>query len=427
MKKNSPSVFLRVQALFAFDQQALSEFASGSQVPSEQPLLVGIDEAGRGPWAGPVVAAAVSFPASVDMTRLVPLDDSKKLTPVQRESLAGRIRECAVAVGIGAATPEEIDRLDIEKATFLAMRRALEDAGMIPDLILVDGHRDPGLGFPTRCLVKGDGLSASIAAASILAKTNRDHRLELLAGSDDRWGFRKHKGYGTEHHQHALAVFGPSPHHRRSFQPVARHLLHPGASPSFLVLWNKLMGIEAEGWDEQLIRSLEDELPHLPTSEAWLLEHRLKDIASSLGRNPGASTPSHHKPALSARPTLSKREVGAFYESMVLKYFSGKGYAFLERNYQGQEGEIDLIMREEETIVFIEVKARRSAQYGEAISAVTPLKQHRLIRTAQEYLSLHPEVVECRFDVIALDRDSSGNTHLSHFPNAFGMESREVE
>lgn len=185
-------------------------------------LIAGIDEAGRGPLAGPVVAAAVIL----DPGRPIPgLRDSKLLSPLRREALAASIRARSLAWAVGEAGVDEIDAMNILEATLLAMRRACDGLAITPDEALVDGNRAPLLRCPARTVVKGDRDVPVISAASILAKTARD---ALLVELDRRWpvyGFARHKGYGTASHLAALAAHGPCPAHRRSFAPVAQHRL----------------------------------------------------------------------------------------------------------------------------------------------------------------------------------------------------------
>ena len=189
-------------------------------------LVCGVDEAGRGPLAGPVVAAAVILR---DCRRLEGLNDSKRLTPRQREQLALRIKEAAVAWSVKGATVEEINAINILRATHLAMRRALAGLKVSPDWVLVDGpHPLPELAIPQTPLVKGDAASACIAAASILAKVTRDRIMDMLDEQYPVYGFRRHRGYPTPEHIAALAQYGPSPAHRLTFSPV-RDLLTPGA------------------------------------------------------------------------------------------------------------------------------------------------------------------------------------------------------
>ena len=176
--------------------------------------VCGIDEAGRGPLAGPVCAAAVILPPDCDIPGL---NDSKKLSEKKREALFPVIQEKALAFGIGWATAEEIDRVNILQATFLAMARAVEALPAPADYALVDGNRMPPLPIPGETIVKGDATSASIAAASILAKVSRDRLLRRLDEEHPEYGFAKHKGYGTKAHYEAIRKYGLLPEHRRGF------------------------------------------------------------------------------------------------------------------------------------------------------------------------------------------------------------------
>ena len=176
--------------------------------------ICGIDEAGRGPLAGPVCAAAVILPERLDIPGL---NDSKKLTDKKRRELFPIIEEQAIAFGLGWASQEEIDEINILQATFLAMSRAVEQLKIRTDLALVDGNRAPALDLPVETVVKGDSLSASIAAASVLAKVSRDDVMLRMAEEYPGYGFEVHKGYGTKAHYEALRKFGPSPIHRRTF------------------------------------------------------------------------------------------------------------------------------------------------------------------------------------------------------------------
>lgn len=202
-------------------------------------VVCGIDEAGRGPWAGPVVAAAVVLPADADrLPELKGLTDSKRLSEPRRAALAQALGALpGVAFGLGQAGPGEIDRLNILAATHLAMSRAYAALGVALGgpcaHALIDGNRAPDLPAPVVAhpLVKGDGLSLSIAAASVLAKVSRDRMLVDLEATHPGYGFATHKGYGTAAHAAALARLGPCPAHRRSFKPV-RDLLHPGDTPT---------------------------------------------------------------------------------------------------------------------------------------------------------------------------------------------------
>lgn len=177
-------------------------------------VICGVDEAGRGPLAGPVCAAAVILPPHTDIPGL---NDSKKLTDKRRRELFPIIQEQAIAYGIAFATEQEIDELNILQATFFAMRRAVEQLEGKADFALIDGNREPELAIPVMTVVKGDSRSANIAAASILAKVTRDEYMEKLAMEYPQYGFEVHKGYPTKRHYAALTEFGPSPVHRQTF------------------------------------------------------------------------------------------------------------------------------------------------------------------------------------------------------------------
>lgn len=177
-------------------------------------VICGVDEAGRGPLAGPVCAAAVILPAHLDIPGLT---DSKKLTDKKRRELFPVIQEQAIAWGIGMASCEEIDEINILQATFLAMQRALEQLTIRPDLVLIDGNRAKDFGLPVKTVIKGDSLSMNIAAASILAKVTRDDWMIRMAQNYPQYAFDIHKGYGTKAHYAALTEFGPCPIHRKTF------------------------------------------------------------------------------------------------------------------------------------------------------------------------------------------------------------------
>ena len=186
----------------------------------ETPALVaGVDEAGRGPLAGPVVAAAVILD---ERQPIAGLADSKKLSAARREALYDEIRAKALCCCVAQASVEEIDRLNILQATLLAMQRAVAGLRLKPGLVLVDGNRLPLLEMRAEAIVKGDAKVAAISAASILAKVTRDRGLELLDQRYPQYGFARHKGYSTAEHLQALRLHGPCPEHRRSFAPVAQ-------------------------------------------------------------------------------------------------------------------------------------------------------------------------------------------------------------
>ena len=183
-----------------------------SELPFE--LICGVDEAGRGPLAGPVCAAAVILPKGL----VIPgLNDSKKLSDKRRRELFPIIQQEAVSFGIAFSSQEEIDEINILQATFLAMRRAMEQLNPQPEFALIDGNRETDFGVPCKTVIKGDSLSANIAAASVLAKVTRDNWMMEAAEKYPGYGFEIHKGYGTKAHYAALEKLGPCPIHRRTF------------------------------------------------------------------------------------------------------------------------------------------------------------------------------------------------------------------
>ena len=187
-------------------------------------VIAGVDEAGRGPWAGPVVAGAVILdPVNLSSELRRGLDDSKKLKPEKREDLLARL-EREARIGVGQADVSEIDSLNILQATLLAMARAVRDLSVTPDMALVDGNREPQLACPVRCVVRGDGQSLSIAAASIAAKVTRDRIMAGLAETFPGYGWERNAGYGTREHQMALDRLGVTPEHRVSYAPIKKIL-----------------------------------------------------------------------------------------------------------------------------------------------------------------------------------------------------------
>lgn len=185
-------------------------------------VVAGIDEAGRGPWAGPVVAGAAILDAqTLDSNLIAGLDDSKKLTRKRREAMFQALYNSdAVVLGVGIASVDEIDEMNILQATFLAMRRAVSDLACTVDLALVDGNQNPGLACQVRTIVKGDSRSLSIAAASIVAKVTRDRMMAKLAAEFPGYGWESNQGYGAPAHRHGLQVLGVTPHHRKSYAPI---------------------------------------------------------------------------------------------------------------------------------------------------------------------------------------------------------------
>jgi ribonuclease HII len=187
-------------------------------------IVCGIDEAGRGPWAGPVTAAAVVLdPALLSYELLNQLDDSKKIKRAQQKAIFDEIH-LKIIYGIGQASVEEIDDINILQATFLAMRRALKALGVFPDYALVDGNRLPSLNCSSEAIIKGDSKSYTIAAASIIAKVTRDLNMVVLSQQHPGYGWERNSGYGTKEHQAALVSLGVTSAHRKSYAPIRKIL-----------------------------------------------------------------------------------------------------------------------------------------------------------------------------------------------------------
>ena len=203
--------------------------AMGSRQPRPGGIIAGTDEAGRGPLAGDVVAAAVILSPAVSIPGL---DDSKRLSPAQRERCFQQIQRKARAFAIARASVEEIDRLNILQASLLAMQRAVMALALQPDFVYVDGQHCPCWRYRCRAVIKGDRLVPAIAAASVLAKVTRDREMQALEQTWPGYGFARHKGYPTPQHLSALRALGPSPVHRTSFAPVARLLTTAARSTS---------------------------------------------------------------------------------------------------------------------------------------------------------------------------------------------------
>ncbi len=320
-------------------------------------LICGVDEAGRGPLAGPVVAAAVILPLEPPLAAgdafLAGLNDSKQLRPEERERQEALIRERALAFAVAGIEAEAIDATDILTAALSAMRQAVEGLSLSPDFVLVDGtFRVPGLRCPQRPLIQGDARSASVAAASILAKVHRDRLMAAHHRRYPHYGFAANKGYATREHLAAIRRHGCCPLHRRSFRGV----------------------LEPAG------------------------------------------------PALPPAP----QRLGAGCEEEACRLLAERGYEVLCRNWRGRRGEIDIVARDGETFVFVEVRARTSGRaFGGPAASITAAKQERLSLTALEYLQEAGQAGACaRFDVV-LFRGRGAERKAELIRNAFELRVRE--
>ena len=306
-------------------------------------LVAGIDEVGRGPLAGPVVAAAVILPKEC---KIEGVNDSKKLSAKKREELYDIILEKAVSYGIGIVSNERIDEINILKATYEAMREALSQLKPKADYILADAVTIPMVSTPQRGIIKGDAKSMSIGAASIVAKVYRDRMMEAYEEVYPGYGFASNKGYGAAEHIEGLKKLGPTPIHRKTF---------------------------------------------------------LKNLLPQEGDH-----------------TTDKGHRG---ETLAAKQMEKMGYEILERNFHALKAEIDIIGKKDNTIVFTEVKYRKSEEMGTPAEAVGHQKQQNIIRAAKVYMAqncLMEEGYDFRFDVAeVLTRD--GKTYFRYTEDAFQL------
>jgi ribonuclease HII len=307
-------------------------------------MVAGVDEVGRGPLAGPVVAAAVVLPPLHDNNhRDLPLiRDSKQLTPAQRQRAAALVESVSLGIGVGMASSQEIDRVGIVAATEQAMGLALENLPVPPDYLLIDALPLTWRGLPCTAIIHGDGLCTAISAASVVAKVYRDGLMAELDGRYPGYGFASHKGYASPTHLAALKDLGPSPIHRRSFSP-----LRP------------------------------------------------------------------HEPKL---PALRRALLGTSSERIAEAYLVSKGFEILDRNFRTRYGEVDLITRHDGSIVFVEVRTRRSHAAGRPEETLPPRKQQRLVATAQQYLQdRQMNQIPWRIDLVAIST-TSGAPEVGHYP-----------
>ena len=351
--------------------------------------VAGVDEAGRGCLAGPVVAAAVVLSPDCVIAKI---DDSKKLSRTQRESLYEEIVAKALAVGVGQVEAEEIDQLNILQASLKAMRLALENLSTPPDRVLIDGHVPARSPYPEEAIIDGDARSLSIAAASIVAKVYRDR---LMCECDVRYpeyGFAAHKGYGSAAHLAALEAHGPCPLHRRSFGPVAACVAEP-RSELFLSFEEGIYDCVNLAELERLGQLVKEAAADLAADELTALRDAYREQRHKLG------------------------DIGQRGEAAAAAYLEERGYQIRARRYRAAGGEIDLVADEKEELVFVEVKTSQRASRPE--QRVDRAKQKRLTRVARHYIQHCTAAdVVCRFDVLAVWLREA-DAEIEHWPDAF--------
>ena len=317
-------------------------------------VIAGVDEAGRGALAGPVVAAAVVLPHDLPDEKAALIDDSKKLTAHQREAAFGEIRTAANSYGVGIVSADRIDELGIVPATKMAMREAIRGVRWRVDFLLIDAVTNIGIATPSKSIIRGDSKSLSIAAASILAKVTRDRIMsDQIEAQHPGYGFAHHKGYGTEAHLEALEKLGASPVHRRTFKPVAKVI----ADRSWVALGT--------------------------TSASNIAERGEMNLPNGLGSNA---------------------------EEAAVGHLRDLGYRIIDRNYKTRYGEIDIIAQIGTEWVFIEVRARNSGEFGTPAESLTPAKLNRIENAALGYLAseVGSKVVDWRIDFVGVTRSSDG-------------------
>jgi ribonuclease HII len=318
--------------------------------------VVGLDEVGRGSWAGPVVACAATLPLECTTlsAELAGIRDSKRLSPRQRTEFYHRLRALGIPSAVGVVSAPQVDQLGIVSATKLAMSRALDLLPLTPDYLLVDGFPLVYHGLPHEGIVRGDDRSVSIAAASIVAKVVRDGMMVGLERVYPGYGFARHKGYGTPQHREALNRNGPCPIHRLSYAPM-----------------------------------------RLMSNEDQVEEAQVGSGRSSAG-------------------------VGRLGEELASRHLEECGYVICEMNYRCAVGEMDIVALDGECLAFVEVRTRRSKRFGSPAESITKAKQLKLIEVAETYLQEHgSSPADWRIDVVSVLMSPRGAVeHIELLENA---------
>lgn len=340
-------------------------------------MIVGIDEVGRGPWAGPVVFGAVVLGDAA----IEGLTDSKKLSKKRRVALDTEIREKALAFGLGWVHAEELDEVGLSEACRLACRRALEQIHVPYTQIIIDGTvnflKDTGKGPYVTTMKQADLLVPSVSAASIIAKVTRDAYMTEQAGNYPEYGFASHVGYGTAAHMAALKQFGVTPLHRKSFAPVAAYI--------------------ADTTSRDTTIKRRNHLANHPLSPAELTAEQLKQSSASKGRfarligldrvsRDAASAPSSRMSKASVAGTASTRAIGDQGEEAAALYLQRHGFYIIDRNWKTKWCEVDIIAKKADRIYFVEVKYRKKVDQGGGIAAITPKKLKQMKFAAELWL-----------------------------------------
>ncbi len=327
--------------------------------------IAGIDEAGRGSLAGPVVAAAVVLPNHLPDHAKEIIKDSKKLSPSRRENAFDVVMDIAVSVAVGHCSAEEVDAIGIVPATKAAMRRAIHSNEPRPDFLLIDAVRNIGDPTPCESIIRGDSISYSIASASIVAKVTRDRMMTHECDRDyPEYGFADHKGYGTARHLQALQEHGPSPVHRRTFRPVSE----------------------------------------LIAAASWRAVGKTNDFHI-------ASNGTLHLP----------NGIGKTGEAAAARHLTSSGYRILRRNYRTRAGEVDIVAEDDGVLVFAEVKTRNGNAFGQPSEGFTSQKFANIQKAALTYLAVEhgTDSIDWRIDFVGVEVSGRGKvTNIELIKNA---------
>lgn len=330
-------------------------------------MIVGIDEVGRGPWAGPLVFGAVVL-NGVDIDGLT---DSKKLTKKKREALDGEIRRGALSFGLGWVSAEELDELGMSRACELACRRALEQITVPYSEIIIDGTvnflKNTGKGPYVTTIKQADLLVPSVSAASILAKVARDRFMEEQDSIFPGYGFASHVGYGTKQHSEALAKLGVTPLHRQSFAPIAELLGNLHAQPDSTVATSSIHTTK----NRVTIQSIATE--------------KLRAGKEMAGREGERRSIAEADRFISIPSNLTTRGIGDASETVAAEYLQAQGYAIVERNWKTKVCEIDIVAEKDGILYFVEVKHRKTDRQGGGLAAITSKKLDQMKFAARMY------------------------------------------
>lgn len=372
-------------------------------------LIAGVDEAGRGPLAGPVVAAAVILPSPIDAHVLAGIRDSKALNEAQRLQFYHRLTQLTLAYAVGQASPREIEKLNIRQASLLAMKRAVEKLNPAPEYVLVDGRDYPEIEIQGEAIIRGDQTSVSIGAASIIAKVVRDRIMTALHQRYSHYGFDQHKGYPTKYHRVALELFGSCDLHRCTYAGVSESVLVDERSPKFSTILKKIAMSDTADNMLSLLNTIQS--AKLSANERYYLEQRFQYHSDFLNQKERHSQP-------------ASRDKGSEWESHVIDYLNARGYELWERNFKGSKGEIDLIVNKGSLIAFVEVKSRSSEKFGQPYESIGKKKRQALIATADEYLYKRDLLNDwdIRYDIASIIAPKNKPIKLEYIEDAFRVE-----